>query len=53
MTVRQSKLHYEWSEGWPDWVELHNDPKMKELKERCVKMLEGGGKGKGKKGKDE
>ena len=46
-------MQYEWVDEWRDWAELHNDESMKNLKERCSRMVVAGGKGKGKEGKVE
>ena len=41
-------LVYEWEGKWKNWGELHGSPEVKELTEKCTKLLSGGGKGEGK-----
>ena len=53
VSVHNHMMQYEWVDEWRDWAELHNDESMKNLKERCSRMVAGGGKGKGKEGKAE
>ena len=36
---------YEWEEKWKNWGELHGSPEVKELIEKCTKLLSGRGEG--------
>ena len=47
--INNHMMQYEWVDEWRDWAELHNDESMKNLKERCGRMVALGSKGKAKK----
>ena len=50
--IVNKKMQYRWGPTWAEWKELQEHEELVKLKERANGLLDKGGKGKGKKGRE-